>query len=207
MLWFLLFTAFDVALITLLDVVIPQRANKYLTFHHNKYIPWTPLMVFNMCYTNLLFDWTVDIYGDQETAWWQFLACTPITSVMFYFIHRELHRTPIVYRQIHSVHHQFSHPQAKVVYQAHVLEQFILNILPVYVPIMIMGLNTAWATAYVTFAHINGFLAHINWYYPQAVWAPLVFDDFHLKHHVDRQVNFGLSDRHLDYYANTLASP
>ena len=160
-----LLTIIDLLAIHLSDNLVPQKFQDSVEFWHTTKIPWNPLMVVNMLGSNLLFEWScwAGHYDEAHSSWWQLALCFPVTSVLFYYVHRLLHH-PRLYAIVHHVHHEFENPQAKVVYHAHPVEQLCLNILPVYLPMVLFRLCQSDAAVYVIVAHFSGFLAHTNWY-------------------------------------------
>jgi sterol desaturase/sphingolipid hydroxylase (fatty acid hydroxylase superfamily) len=191
----LLLTLMDIVLIQVLDTWIPQ--NYDLPHWNYSVVPWNSLIIFNMISTNLLFEcscWYGN-YPTNQTSWVLLVISFPISAILFFHIHRLLHH-PTIYRFLHYIHHEYSEPQAKVAYHAHPIEQVILNILPVYIPLVTFQVCQSDAFFYVILAHISGFLAHINWYDPGLIG--IFFDEYHLKHHKKHNVNYGLADGYMD---------
>jgi sterol desaturase/sphingolipid hydroxylase (fatty acid hydroxylase superfamily) len=60
----------------------------------------------------------------------QLAFCTVIEDILFYSNHRFLHSVPFLYKNIHSIHHEYHVPISLAAEHAHVLEFLIGNLAP-----------------------------------------------------------------------------
>lgn len=104
-----------------------------------------------------------------------------IEEVMFYSIHRYAHMNGFWY-MVHSMHHRVEHPFSFTAFFAHPLEHLFLNILPVYVSALAIGLSWNWTAVWANVATINGLVAH----------SGLKMGWYHDKHHTSLTTNFGV---------------
>ena len=65
------------------------------------------------------------------------VGCAMLQEPVFYYSHRLLHVGPL-YRHIHKVHHEFHAPIALAAVYAHPLEFGIQNIMPLFVPYLLL---------------------------------------------------------------------
>jgi len=60
-------------------------------------------------------------------------------DLLTYFLHRKFHTSPVIYKEIHSMHHKYRESNALAAHYAHPLEVILMNWMCIWVPIAGMG--------------------------------------------------------------------
>lgn len=138
-------------------------------------------------------------------AWYwvvgQLVALGLLTEVFFFSAHRLLH-TRWLYRNVHVVHHRFRAPTAWSAQFAHPIEYLFGNMLPIALPILIVGPDPLTIWNFGLLALLNTQLVHSGYQLPLAPWSVS-----HDLHHFKVTVNYGslgLMDR---LFGSTLDRP
>ena len=115
---------------------------------------------------------------------WQMPLTVLLIDAVFYHIHRVLHASSYLYSTFHAHHHRWRESiTAVATFDAHILEHFVLNILPILAVIKGVNVNTIGAATLITFATLNSVLAHSGY---------LTTQGSHVLHHKHNTVNFGV---------------
>lgn len=115
---------------------------------------------------------------------WQMPLMIILIDAIFYHIHRVLHASSFLYTSYHAYHHRWRESITSIAtFDAHVVEHFVLNILPILAVIKCVNVNTFGATALIAFATFNSVLAHSGYISTQGS---------HALHHKQNTINFGV---------------
>jgi sterol desaturase/sphingolipid hydroxylase (fatty acid hydroxylase superfamily) len=140
-------------------------------------------------------------YTDIETyGWWWFAASVPLTLLLhdtyFYWMHRFMHH-PVLYRQVHLLHHKSVNPSPWAAYAFHpaeaVLEAGIVPLLLVLIPLHPLAF---WA--FITLMLLFNVYGHLGYeLFPRAMYTHplgrwLNSSVHHNLHHERFHGNYGL---------------
>jgi sterol desaturase/sphingolipid hydroxylase (fatty acid hydroxylase superfamily) len=135
----------------------------------------TPLFLYlsNMLFSgdNYEFPKTPEILRD-------FFMCYVFQCFAFYFVHRLLH-TKLLWRSVHSIHHEYLEPIPSSALYCHWLEHAALNIFPVLLGPYLLSCCLQTTRIWTLIATISTVVAHSR------------FGSTHLCHHLHRNCNFG----------------
>lgn len=127
-----------------------------------------------------------------------------ILSCLFYYIHRILH-WPFFYKRFHKMHHEWKAPIACSAIYAHPLEHILNNVMPIFVPSILLKLHPYELFVLIALSTIHSVNVHsgYNFYIAQA--------KDHDDHHKYFICNYGAGldwfDRfHRTRYSDLLAS-
>ncbi|XP_063442704.1 fatty acid hydroxylase domain-containing protein 2-like [Mytilus trossulus] len=112
--------------------------------------------------------------------------CVLIEEVGFYYTHRLLH-TPLLYKNIHKLHHEWTSPIGIEAVYAHTFEYIFSNLLPVAAGPFLCGSNlvTTW-TWYILATAVT--IIHHSGYHLPCLPSP----EFHDFHHLKFIGNYGV---------------
>jgi sterol desaturase/sphingolipid hydroxylase (fatty acid hydroxylase superfamily) len=90
-------------------------------------------------------------------------------SCLFYYIHRFLH-LPYFYKKFHKMHHEWQAPIACSAIYGHPVEHILNNVLPIFIPSIILGLHPYELYVLITIATVHSVNVHsgYNFYICQA---------------------------------------
>lgn len=209
-----LFTC-GVSIVVTVDVIIPTTIPHLVVFYDEKTKPLGARVyiaslaehtgLFNLAILCLLTAIGVPCINSDREEWgalgtiltiW---SAGSLTSAIFYYNHRSLHRSKWAYSVVHAVHHNYKEPFALAGFHTHWMDLIWTNMLPVMVPIIFCCLTRRVAIAYVNLAILDTLLAHIQ-YKGKSDVLNLVFGltRFHLDHHLHWNKNMGLTNGVLD---------
>lgn len=120
-----------------------------------------------------------------------------LTNILFFCTHTHLHSRLL--KKYHNVHHEYREPIAFAGLYAHFFELIYSNIIPVYLPMLIFGINRYYRLGYLIFSTVDTFISHLS-YYPKNKFINKLFSfsKYHFIHHQESRFNRGLSDGVLD---------
>jgi methylsterol monooxygenase len=128
-----------------------------------------------------------------------FIAFGVIEEVIFYYSHRLMH-VPFLYKRIHKLHHEFKSPVALAAGYAHPIEELISNLLPLFLPAVVMNSHIVTYWLIVTVGIVTTLYDHSGYAIP---WIPLgIHPFFHDYHHESFRYNFGVLGL-LDWFHGT----
>jgi len=138
----------------------------------------------------------------------QLIFCTIVEDVLFYSNHRFLHSVPFLYKNIHSIHHEYHVPISLAAEHAHVLEFLIGNLAPATAGAFILQAHITTLWLFIVIRVFVSVEEHSGYDFP---WSPcrlLPFGsataaghDFH--HSNDGKAIFASQFHFLDSYFNT----
>jgi sterol desaturase/sphingolipid hydroxylase (fatty acid hydroxylase superfamily) len=117
---------------------------------------------------------------------WQWIVCSMIREVAFYWAHRFLH-TSLMYRLFHEKHHRYKAPIALAAIYSHPIDHFLQNALPIAIPLMIVRAHIVTVFFIAAYFQWDAALAHSGFNFTR---LPEVEE--HDRHHRDMKVNFGV---------------
>lgn len=126
------------------------------------------------------------------TAWFA------INDLVFYWVHRMMHRSRWLYRHVHAVHHRFSAPVGLAAEYAHPLEAAAANVLPTLLgPLVLVPARNhahpALLWLYLALRVWETVDAHCGYRFPWSPWTLLRGPaDRHDDHHRTRVGNYGM---------------
>jgi sterol desaturase/sphingolipid hydroxylase (fatty acid hydroxylase superfamily) len=112
---------------------------------------------------------------------WKVFLIINVSNLFFYWSHRLLH-VPIMFRYIHSKHHEFIEPIGVAALYAHPIEHFLSNTFSFICPFLYIGCNYYIMLVLLCFSSIITVLSHTRYV--------SLFND-HLIHHQLFKYNFG----------------
>lgn len=117
-------------------------------------------------------------------------------SCLFYYIHRVLH-WPILYKKFHKMHHEWQAPVACSAIYAHPLEHILNNVIPIFVPSILLKLHPYELYVLIAIATIHSVNVHsgYNFYICQA--------KEHDDHHKYFICNYGAGLNWFDHFHKT----
>ena len=122
----------------------------------------------------------------------QFAFYTITTDQWFYITHRFMHSNNFLYKNIHSIHHQWTYPIAVRTIYAHPVEHIVTNIGSIIAPALIWPSSLSFITFWVCIATFNAVTGH------SGIHFPIFSNEKHDLHHRLLTYNYGtlgLSDR------------
>eukprot|EP01137_Pigoraptor_chileana_P008251 Opistho-2@54813 len=119
-----------------------------------------------------------------------------LEEVGFYYSHRALHH-PIVYKNIHKMHHEWTAPIGISALYCHPLEFFLSNLFPIILGPLIMGSHLLTMWLWFSMAIIVTVNVHSGYHFPL-----MPSPEFHDFHHLKFNNNFGVIGI-LDYLHGT----
>ena len=141
----------------------------------------------------------------------QFLECVLVADLAEYWIHRGFHRSRWLW-SFHAVHHSSTHMDWLAGSRLHVVDVVITRGLS-FVPLFLLGFDTAPLYAYVVFVSFHAVFIHANvsWAFPRWMEALIVTPRFHHWHHGAEEVavdkNFAVHLPWLDKLFGTYYGP
>ena len=135
----------------------------------------------------VLFSWGVNpalqAAVQSQPAAIQFLECVLVADLSEYWVHRIFHRTRWLWR-FHAVHHSSTSMDWLAGSRLHIVDVVLTRGLT-FVPLFLLGFDTAPLYAYLVFVSIHAVFIHANvsWSFPRWVEAVVVTPRFHHWHH------------------------
>lgn len=156
-----------------------------------KYYITLRLVIINQLLSNVLFTIALTKYNKQMTSNsidykylpFQILGIIITEDILFYAVHRALH-IKILYKYIHSIHHEWTAPVAVRALYSHPIEHFLGNILPVVITAYVYKLDWLCFNLWLNIATINALLVHSDFDLGG-------FGEGHDKHHKYRKCQYG----------------
>ncbi len=125
---------------------------------------------------------------------WQIPCIVVLTDIIFYTTHRAFHH-PLLYKHVHSWHHDVYPPIAATALYAHPLEHVLVNLLSTLAPLFIVHASMPVVALWTTFTSFNVVSSHSE------------TDGLHTAHHTHRQCNYGVGFYWMDDLFRTLKLP
>jgi sterol desaturase/sphingolipid hydroxylase (fatty acid hydroxylase superfamily) len=113
----------------------------------------------------------------------QFIIVLLFEEVWFYFTHRLFHNNNFLWKNVHSIHHQFNAPIACAAVACHPIEHFIVNCLPLLLGACLAKMHFKVAIVWYSLAIINTTCTHSGYN---------LFSRNHDRHHENFKTNFGV---------------
>jgi methylsterol monooxygenase len=102
-------------------------------------------------------------------------------EVVFYYLHRLLHRSRWLYTHVHKVHHEFKAPTALAAVYAHPVEVALTNVLPLWLgPVLLRAhLFTLWLWYVVAVVGVQVHHSGYRWWWTSGLDIQPDFHDYH----------------------------
>jgi lathosterol oxidase len=119
----------------------------------------------------------------SQPAALQFLECIFVADFTEYWVHRLFHRSKWLW-DFHAVHHSSTHMDWLAGSRLHIVDVVLTRGLT-FVPLFLLGFDTAPLYAYLVFVSLHAVFIHANvsWRFPRWVEALVVTPRFHHWHH------------------------
>ena len=127
---------------------------------------------------------------------WQLAIILLVEEILFYTVHRTLHRK-YLYSRIHRIHHEHKESIAITTHYVHYLEHLFGNLLPIFAGVFLVGAHPLTALAWIGLAVTNALHSHSGYNFPWQAWS--VHHDYH---HFRVRGNYGVLGV-LDWMLNT----
>ena len=131
-----------------------------------------------------------------------------VQDTWFYWTHRAMHASPVLFRAAHRVHHKSRPPTAWTAMSFHPWESLIgAIVIPILV--FIVPIHLAMLGVVLSIATLMGVLNHIGWevfprrFVHSVLGQWLISASHHEKHHEDYACNYGLYFRFWDRLCGT----
>jgi fatty acid hydroxylase domain-containing protein 2 len=148
-------------------------------------IPFT--IAYMYCFT-----WRGQSMSDPLPAWYVSLGLLLVVAVMqgflFYVGHYIFHFKSL-YRKYHKIHHEFRESTALACQYAHLVEHYLVNLLPIMVPPLIVGLHPFVFAFWFSIAVVTTNIGHSGYSIPHM--GTTILHDFH---HFNVFGNYGTGD-------------
>lgn len=108
----------------------------------------------------------------------------PISEIIFHLTHKALH-SPWLFKNVHGHHHEIISPVSTSTLDAHPFEIFFQDILPIIVPIYLIGPSINFSIFYTCWNLGISMFAHSGYY------IPIINDGHHDLHHERMKCNYG----------------
>ncbi|WP_299195924.1 sterol desaturase family protein [uncultured Erythrobacter sp.] len=170
---------------------LPTGAVFWLWNHHGATLLYTDWNAYPLWYLLL----SAFLYLFAQDSW-------------FYWTHRAMHGSPLLFRLAHKVHHDSRPPTAWTAMSFHPLES-ITGALVIPVLVFIIPIHLAMLGAVLATATLMGVINHIGWeifprrFVHSVLGGWLISASHHEKHHEDYRCNYGLYFRFWDRLCGT----
>ena len=128
------------------------------------------------------------------TTLWHLAVFVLVEEVVFYAVHRTLHR-PTLFRRFHRVHHEFRESVGITTHYVHPVEHWLGNLFPALAGIVLVGAHPVTMLVWVCLAITNAIHTHAGYALPWMSWG--VDHDFHHYNVRECYGAIGLLDRLL----------
>ena len=110
-----------------------------------------------------------------------------IEEFLFFHLHYLGHRSSLIYRNIHKLHHRFTSPAAFHVLYTHPVEHILVNLFPLVLGPVLMRSHPLLAISWMSLGQLSSLVAHCGYLIPLIPTNPL-----HDYHHEHFHGNFGV---------------
>ena len=128
------------------------------------------------------------------TVAWQVVACLLISDFTFYWAHRSLHESKLLYKYVHKQHHEFKGTVGIASEYAHPVELIYANIGTVMAGPVLLGLHFYPLCVYLFFRVWETIESHSGYDLPWSPWHQFSWQGgaaFHDFHHTENRGNYG----------------
>lgn len=137
-----------------------------------------------------LFVWRGMSYEQSAPGWvtvaWQLALILAVEEILFYAVHRTLHRKRL-YGKIHRIHHEYKESICISTHYVHFLEHLLGNLLPIFAGALILGSHPFTLIIWIALAVTNALHSHSGYHFP---W--MAYSLHHDYHHFRIRGNYGL---------------
>jgi sterol desaturase/sphingolipid hydroxylase (fatty acid hydroxylase superfamily) len=119
---------------------------------------------------------------------WQVTLAALVNDLLFYACHVALHSFPLLYKRVHSVHHQFVATTGFAAEYAHPLEAFLGNQLPAIIVPVLLGFQFDVWLYWLALRLLRTYLTHSGYRIPLLMGGNAVHHDWH---HTKQLGNYG----------------
>ena len=151
------------------------------------------------------------VHAGPLPAWWiialQLLAFIYVDDFLYYFMHRAMHRSPVMWRRVHAWHHRTKTPWAICAHDMHPLEFVATATLMLTLPVLI-GAHVAVIWIWIAVRQIEAAEGHCGYDFPIALNRLIPFSGgaaHHDFHHAQVKGNFAGFLPHVDRWMGTTA--
>lgn len=138
------------------DVPTPKAVNVVL---RNQFLGTLPVLFLVWA----LMSWRgVSMEAEAPRAWvfaLQLFGCVLVEEVLFYTVHRTLHRKDL-FRRIHRIHHEYRKPTGITTHYVHYVEHLLGNLLPVFAGPILLAIHPLTFFMWIVLALTNAVHTH-----------------------------------------------
>ena len=117
---------------------------------------------------------------------WQLGIMVLLEELLFYSVHRLLHRK-YLFKRIHKVHHEHNESIAITTHYVHYLEHLMGNLMPIFMGAFLVGAHPLTILAWIGLAVTNALHSHSGYNFPWQAYS--IHHDFH---HYQNSGNYGV---------------
>lgn len=151
------------------------------------------------------------LHAGPMPAWWivllQLLLFVYVDDLLYYGMHRLMHRQPWLWRRIHAWHHRIKTPWAICAHDMHPVEFVATGGLMLLMPV-VLGAHVAVVWIWIAIRQVEAAEGHCGYDFPVALNRLIPFSKgaaHHDFHHAQVTGNFAGFMPHVDRWFGTLA--
>ncbi len=114
-------------------------------------------------------------FPSAATMAWQLVVFVLIEDALFYWGHRTLHESAVLYKSVHKLHHAFNYSVSIAATATHPLEFILSNVVPFVAGPTLLGAHCATIYMWIIFRMGETIFHHSGYDFPFTLWSLLPF--------------------------------